>query len=181
MLHRTPMSRPPRRPSRYSSISCGKSFKHAAQSSAVRSGALHKAVQCRKGAHVHASRREPPRAVGRPLGRVAQQREQEEPAVLCKVLSVHQEGDSAVVARGVEEVQVGEAEEAGIVVHGGVLVERTDLLRVLEGAVDAGGAIRRVYVPTTERKGIDSVRARADDSGGEEGRVGRGILWEGCR
>lgn len=38
MLHRTPRTRPPRRPSRYWSVTCGKSCKQAAHSSAVRSG-----------------------------------------------------------------------------------------------------------------------------------------------
>lgn len=146
--------------------------------------ALHSAVHRRQGANVHARGREPPGAVDRGLGRVVQQSEQEEPdgvLALREVLGVHQEGHVAAVGGGRQEVSVGEAEEAGIVVHGGFLAERAELLRVLEAcgnAVLAGGG---VDVPAAEGKGVHHVRHCTGGTRGEEGRLRRGFLGEACR
>jgi len=145
--------------------------------------ALHQAVHRRQGADVQARCREPPRPAGRVLGRGVQQREQHEPhgvGALREVLGVHEDQQNIVVRGRREEVCVGEAEEAGIVVHGGVLIERAKLLRVLEACGDAAVAGGGVDVPAAEREGVDHVRDRAGSARGEEGRVGRGFPGEGC-
>lgn len=89
------------------------------------------------------------------------------------------EDDEVVVARGGEEVLVGEAEVAGVVDNGGVLVEGAELLRVLEGGGDAGLAGGGVAVAAAEREGVGDVRYGADASGGEKRPGGGGVLGEG--
>lgn len=149
--------------------------------------ALHSAVNRRQGANVHPRGREPPGAVDRGLGRVVQQSEQEEPDVvraLREVLGVHEDEDLVLVAvdGSRQEVFVGEADEAAIVVHGGFLVERAELLRVLEAYGDAVLAGGGVDVPTAECKSVHQVRHCTRGTRGEEGtRVRRGFLGKACR
>jgi len=86
----------------------------------------------------------------------------------------------APVVGGVgQEVPVGVAEDAGVVVHGGALVQRAQLLGVLERSLDAARAGRGVGVPAAERESVDNVRRRAYSAGSEESRRGGGVVGEG--
>ena len=90
------------------------------------------------------------------------------------VLRVHEDHGIVVVASAGEEVLVGEAEVAGVVVHGGVIVVGAELLRVLERRGDAGPAGRGVGVPAAERERVGDVRDGAGAPRREEGpRPGR--------
>lgn len=96
------------------------------------------------------------------------------------VLCVHEDEELVVAVGGGEEVLVGEAERAGVVEDGGVLVVGAELLRVLERGGDAAGAGGGVGgVAAAERERVDDVRDGAEGGGGEE-RPGRGgVLGEG--
>ena len=67
---------------------------------------------------------------------------------------------------GGQEILVGEAEVARVVVDGHVHAVCAHLLRVLEGACDAG---RGVGVAAAEREGVNGVRDSAGGVRGEEG------------
>jgi hypothetical protein len=103
------------------------------------------------------------------LGRVVEKREHQAPGGVeaCgEVLGVHE--DERVVIGGGEKILVGEPEHAEIVVQGGVLVVRAELLYALEGGSHAALAGGGVGVPTAEREGEDGVRTITYGVGGED-------------
>ena len=100
---------------------------------------------------------------------------------MCReVLRGHEE-ECVIVGGGGEKILVGELEHAEIVVHGGFLIVRAELLGVLKGGCHAALAGGGVGVTAAERKGVNDVRNIAHSGCGEEVGVGHGFLGEGGR
>lgn len=96
-------------------------------------------------------------------------------------MGVYKDDHVSVIDGGSQKILVGEPEHAGIVVHGGFLIVRAELLGVLKGGCHAALADGRARVAAAERKGVNDVRNIAGGGGGEEGGVGRGLFGEGGR
>ena len=95
------------------------------------------------------------------------------------IVVVPRDEHSFVIGRADREHQVGEADDAGVVVDGDGLDERAVLLGGLDGRGDAGGAGGGVGgVAAAEREGVDGVGGCARGAGGDVGGVVSGVRRE---